>query len=154
MFLRDALVATLICAVALTLVIYATEAVDLALLTVPAFILILSRYFSRNLQYRCPKCNFEFRISLLETLLTLHQTYFRLLRCPKCGEVSWCRIVKYRGQEVVVKAKQIEEKSRTNHRQILFLMITIYAVYTTIWLLKPVFVIFAIVTDFLHTLRQ
>jgi DNA-directed RNA polymerase subunit RPC12/RpoP len=117
-----------------------------ALLLVPLFILLFGRYLSTKIEYKCSKCGCEFKISTTATLLTLQQVYFRLLKCPKCGENSWCRIVRYKDREVIAKVRQIDEKTKTNHTVLLFVLILTYLTYIAIWILKPNYLLLAVVT--------
>lgn len=149
MLLRDTAKIAVLYAVSFSLVIYAAAQFGVAmfvLLSMPLFVLWFGNYLSANLDYRCPRCDSEFRISTLATLLTLQQVYFRLLKCPNCGEVSWCRIVRYRGKEVTARAKQIDERGKTNHAALVAVLITAYVVYTAIWPLKPDLLMLAVVT--------
>jgi len=123
-----------------------SKAIGSALIMVPLFILWFARYISANTEYRCPKCGFEFKTSTIATLLSLQQIYFRLLRCPKCGDVSWCRIVRYKGKNVEIKAKQIYEKNKTNYKALLITLAAIYVLYLAVWVVKPEIMLLIVVT--------
>jgi len=64
--------------------------------------------------YECPKCKALSRPDLTDHILAPHQTYLKLLRCPKCGRVSWCPLKIFMGREVRIKVKPLEEKLDAN----------------------------------------
>ncbi len=54
---------------------------------------LLVRWHAKNTAYICPKCNHTFAISTLRDFLSPHMIEKKLLRCPECGESSWCKAV-------------------------------------------------------------
>jgi hypothetical protein len=59
----------------------------LALVGILFYFLIL--WHSRTVGYLCPSCKHTFAISPWADFLSPHYVG-KLLRCPRCGEVSWC----------------------------------------------------------------
>ena len=86
---------------------------NLKLLVIPyialcTFFLVKASY--NETYYLCPKCKSLFKPDFIDHVLAPHQTYSKLLRCPICGEISWCPLKIFMGREVDVKVKSVEEK--------------------------------------------
>ena len=54
---------------------------------------LLVRWHAKSTAYICPKCGHTFMISTTKDFLRPHLIDKKLLRCPKCGEKSWCEAV-------------------------------------------------------------
>ncbi len=70
-----------------------------ALGPVSAVVLIISSalclllWHIRNTAFQCQQCEKVFSITIAPMLLSPHLGTEKLLRCPQCGVVSWCRFV-------------------------------------------------------------
>jgi predicted RNA-binding Zn-ribbon protein involved in translation (DUF1610 family) len=53
----------------------------------------LVRWHAKNTAYICPNCGYIFTISTRKDFLSPHMIDKKLLRCPKCGESSWCKAI-------------------------------------------------------------
>jgi uncharacterized C2H2 Zn-finger protein len=89
----------------------------------------LIKYFHENMLFECPNCRQVFKPSLSAFVLSPHQTYYKLLRCPGCRMVSWCGIKFYKGKELdlilkPIKLKSIREEFKANLKS--------YLVFTTL----------------------
>ena len=50
----------------------------------------------KNGKYKCEKCGGEFEPSVASYVFSPHFFTSRHLKCPKCGEKSWCKQIKKR----------------------------------------------------------
>lgn len=53
------------------------------------FAFLRQRLVGKNVQYQCGKCGEKFDISPAKAVLAPHAMGNKLVRCPRCGEVSW-----------------------------------------------------------------
>ncbi len=86
----------------------------LVLLYIAIVISLFIKVSYNETYYECPKCKVLFKPDFTDHILAPHQTYLKLLRCPKCGEISWCPLRIFIGKEVKVKVKAIDEKLDAN----------------------------------------
>ena len=76
-----------------------TVLISAALSTI-TFIIALIAYL-KSVEFFCPKCETQFKAKNKDIILAIHTPTKRYLRCPNCGEKSWCK-------EIIVE--------RDNHR--------------------------------------
>ncbi|RLI80152.1 hypothetical protein DRP05_01615 [Archaeoglobales archaeon] len=114
-------------------------------LAIPLFILWFAKHLANNTEYRC-KCGNEFKISAIDVLLSLQQLYLRLLKCPKCNTSSWCRVVRYKGNEVKAKFKQIDENVKTNYKALITILMASYLLFFAFWLLNKELLLFIVMS--------
>jgi hypothetical protein len=50
----------------------------------------LVRWHARHVGYCCPVCDYRFAVSAWNDFLSPHLGGEKLLRCPRCGQSSWC----------------------------------------------------------------
>ncbi len=59
---------------------------------------LLIRWHTRNFAYHCPRCGYEFEISVFTNFLSPHGVSksggWKYLKCPKCHETSRTTIMK------------------------------------------------------------
>ena len=46
--------------------------------------------------YKCKNCGHEFVPTFKEALFAMHCGFTRYLKCPNCGEKTWCKKVKHK----------------------------------------------------------
>jgi predicted RNA-binding Zn-ribbon protein involved in translation (DUF1610 family) len=54
---------------------------------------VLGRWHARATAYRCPECGCEFEISAWKDFVSPHVPDKKYLKCPKCGQRKWTRIL-------------------------------------------------------------
>ena len=86
----------------------------LVLLYIAIVILLFVKASYNETYYEYPKCKALFRPDFTDHILAPNQTYLKLLRCPKCGKISWCELKIFMGKDVKVKVKPTEEKLDAN----------------------------------------
>jgi len=103
------------------------------LLVVVAFVFtILIHAHARSVGYLCPACGHAFAISAGTDFLSPHFVG-KLLRCPRCGEVSWCNEVN-RNQVAETAAGEMPLKTAIPSGGSLYLQIgLVIAVYAGLW---------------------
>ncbi len=86
----------------------------LVLLYIAVIIFLFVKASYNETYYECPKCKALFKPDFTDHVLAPHQTYLKLLKCPKCGKISWCPLKIFMGKDVRVKVKPPEEKLDAN----------------------------------------
>lgn len=92
------------------LLLFYPEFIDLSFLILAAGLYVFLRDMARKIEFLCPNCGRLFRATIVQQFFSPHQTYYKLLRCPKCSEVSWCIAKYYDGAELDAKIRRIEER--------------------------------------------
>lgn len=93
----------------------------------------LVRWHANNTAYICPKCGHTFMISTAKDFLSPHMGDKKLLRCPKCGESSWCKVISVKSVKGEISFKK-EEKIKTKSTKSLYIQIGIVLfVYLLLW---------------------
>ena len=86
----------------------------LVLLYIAVVIFLFVKASYNETYYECPKCKALFKPDFVDHVLAPHQTYLKLLKCPKCGKISWCPLKIFMGKEVRANVKPLEEKLDAN----------------------------------------
>ncbi len=86
----------------------------LVIVYVTLVVIVLIRYLYGKVLYECPKCGHTFKPNFSDFVLSPHQTYYKLLRCPKCKSVEWCVVRYYGGERVEIKLKPIKMEGKAN----------------------------------------
>lgn len=47
--------------------------------------------YMQHIQFICAKCETQFKAKNKDIILAIHTPTRRYLRCPNCGEKSWCK---------------------------------------------------------------
>jgi hypothetical protein len=51
-------------------------------------------WMNRNFDYQCANCDEVFSLSLSQAMLAPHFLGRKLVRCPRCGKISWAAPVR------------------------------------------------------------
>jgi DNA-directed RNA polymerase subunit RPC12/RpoP len=63
------------------------------LLVIPG-VWLLMRWMAHTWAYRCPDCGEVFQLTMLDQLKSINMGDERNVRCPKCGQRSWVRLLR------------------------------------------------------------
>ena len=64
------------------------DKLSLLFLAILVFALIV---YLRSVEFFCTKCETQFKAKNIDVILGVHTLSKRYLRCPNCGEKSWCQ---------------------------------------------------------------
>jgi len=93
---------------------------------------LLIVWHTRNVGYLCPSCKHTFAITPWTDFLSPHYIG-KLLRCPRCGEVSWCLEIS-RIEVTPSDADQLPLKTALPPAGSLYLQIAlVIAAYAALW---------------------
>ena len=59
-----------------------------------AMLLLLVRWHAATSAYECPKCRHQFEVSTLQDFVSPHMLTAKYLRCPKCRQQDWARLLR------------------------------------------------------------
>jgi len=95
----------------------------------------LIRWHARHAGYLCPACTHKFAVSTWVDFLSPHKAGEKMLRCPRCGESSWCPEI---DRDLVLEQESSQKtlrKADTKSPTGKYLQIVlVLAVYAAIWL--------------------
>ncbi len=124
------------------LVLILPENLKLSVLLYIAIVISLFIKASYNgTYYECPRCKALFKPDFTDHILAPNQAYLKLLRCPKCGEISWYPLKVFMGKDVSVKVKAVDERLDANLERSLkvFTLFYVVSLAPSILKLNPVF---------------
>jgi DNA-directed RNA polymerase subunit RPC12/RpoP len=70
---------------------YAVEIIVIAAVVI--LVVLLQNWRTANYDYQCGKCGERFSLSTLKAIIALHSMGSKLVRCPKCGKMTWAKPV-------------------------------------------------------------
>ena len=62
----------------------------LVLVTMVPLAVVVSRYYLKSVNYRCPQCHAVFKANPKEAFWSSHTPNTRKLTCPQCGTKGFC----------------------------------------------------------------
>jgi len=117
---------------------FAPEFTYLSFLILAAGLYAFLKDMAEKIEFLCPKCGKIFRTSITAFFFSPHQTYYKLLRCPECSEVSWCIAKYYDGVELKANVRKFENKKiplKSLYIQ-LAVIVSFYAIFLIFYILK------------------
>jgi len=130
------LIIPFIIALMLTTLFY-PEFTYLSFLILAAGLYAFLKDMAEKIEFLCPKCGKIFKTSATAFFFSPHQTYWKLLRCPECSEVSWCIAKYYNGVELKAKIKRFKDKEiplKSLYIQ-LAVIVSFYAIFLIFYIL-------------------
>jgi hypothetical protein len=73
---------------------------------------LIIRWHAKNTAFICPKCNHKFTITTAKDFLSPHFFDKKLLRCPDCGESSWCKAISAKSIQLDITREERYEVSK------------------------------------------
>jgi len=95
-------------------------------------LLLLYSWHAKNTAFLCPKCSQTFMVSLKDLILSPHIMDEKLLRCPLCGEISWCKAVSASSTKEEIIVRKIERKEIKLSKLVAHIGLVIF-IYLLLW---------------------
>jgi len=96
---------------------------------------LLVRWHAKTTAYICPNCEHTFAVSTLTDLLSPHTINKKVLRCPSCGESSWCKAVSIEAvKEKIEKVEEIKELKVEPQKLLYFQIGIVILAYAILWI--------------------
>jgi hypothetical protein len=95
---------------------------------------LLIRWHAKNTVFICSKCNHKFTITTAKDFLSPHFFNKKLLRCPDCGESSWCKAIAAKSIQPDISMADRYEPSKARPAKSLYIQIGIVLIlYLLLW---------------------
>jgi len=102
------------------------------IISVGAYLLI--RWHSKNTVFICPKCDYKFTITTTKDFLSPHFFDKKLLRCPHCGESSWCKNISAKSIRLDISSAKRYNGSKVKPTKSLYIQMGIVLfIYLILW---------------------
>jgi transcription elongation factor Elf1 len=95
---------------------------------------LIIRWHAKNTVFICPKCNHKFTITTTKDFLSPHFFDKKLLRCPDCGESSWCKAISAKSIQVDISRAERYKQAKTKPAKSLYIQMGIVLfLYLILW---------------------
>ena len=95
---------------------------------------LIIRWHAKNTAFICPKCNHKFTISTTKDFLSPHFFDKKLLRCPDCGESSWCKAISAKSIQLDITREERYEVSKAKPTKSLYIQMgVVLFLYLILW---------------------
>ena len=95
---------------------------------------LLIRWHAKNTVFICPKCNHKFTITTAKDFLSPNFFDKKLLRCPNCGESSWCKAISAESIQLDMSSAERYEQPKIKLTKSLYIQMGIVLfLYLILW---------------------